>query len=277
MVAMRKCVAAALLLLAFCPLFAAAQPVPVQVSVSGNVANAVIGNPANPLADVTLTFDNVSNLSAASLGIGAQLVNLQDSALLARLPDMQLNQIDPAFPLLVTIEPPAAGGLRFRTVRVDVHTHALAYATGSSYRLFKAPLGGAFTEITDEVAPGSVRARGTTGGFSQFLVLTDVRQTGDVVAGKIGALRTRVATLPVGERPAFDALVDDIETAVAAEDHAAAIAATDAVRNRALARAGVQLADAWRAARDLDNQAGDLVARAATLRFSLAYLRDFGQ
>ncbi len=277
MIGLRRFLAAASLLVACCPLFASAQSLPVQVGVSGNVATAVIGNPTNPVADVTLTFEGASGLSASSLGLGAQLVSLQDGALLARLPNIQLNQIDPAFPLLVTIEPPATGELKFRTVRVDVHTHALAYTAGSSYRLFKAPLNGTFTDITDEIAPGSVRARGTTGGFSQFLVLTDVRETGAVVAAKIGALRNRVASLPVAERPAFNALVDSVESGVASADYGAAIAATNQIRARALSRAGVQLADEWRALRNADNQAGDLVALSATLRFSVAYLRDFGE
>lgn len=277
MMGLRKLLVAALLLLVLSPLSASAQTLPMQVSVSGNTATAVIGNPLNPWADVTLTFENASNLSASSLGLSARLLTNQDGLLLSRLPDVQLNQIDPAFPLLLTIEPPAGGGLQFRTVRVDVHTHALVYAPGSSYRLFKAPLNGAFTDITDEVAPGSVRARGTTGGFSQFLVLTDLRQSGDVVASKVASLRARVATLPIGERPAFDGLLDQVETAVAGNDYAAAIVAADQIRSRATARAGVQLADVWRSARDTDNQAGDLIAKSASLRFSLAYLRDFGE
>ena len=160
MIGMRKIASVLLpLLLAALSLPAIAQSLPVQVNASGNVATAVIGNPANPLADVTLTFEDAAGLSASSLGLSAKLANLQDPALLARLPDVQLNQIDPAFPLLLTIEPPANGGLRFRTVRVDVHTHALAYSVGSSYRLFKAPINGGFRDITDEVAAGSVRAR----------------------------------------------------------------------------------------------------------------------
>lgn len=267
----------ALSALALLPLLAHAQALPVQVEVSGNVATAVIGNPASPVADVTLTFDEVSGLGASSLGLAASLVDLSDATLLARLPDLQLNQVDPAFPLLLTIEPPALGGLQFRTVRVEVHTHALGYSVGSSYRLFKAPLGGGFQDITDQVAPGSVRARGTTGGFSQFMVLVDLRQSGDVVAAKIASLRARVATLAFTERQPFVARIDAAETAVAAGDYAAAITAVEQIASRALARAGTQLADEWRATRDADNQAGDLVAGAATLKFSIAYLRDFGQ
>lgn len=253
-----------------------AQTLPVQVGVSGDVATVAVGSPLNPLADVTLEFDQPVGLSASSLGVSAKLVNLQDLALLNRLPNAPLNQIASAFPLLLTVEPPATGGLAFRTVRVDVHTHALLYTPGSSYRLFKAPVGGAFVDITDEIAEGSVRARGTTGGFSQFLVLLDIRETSDVVAGKVAALRARVATLPVAERQPFAAHLDAVESSLASGDHDGAIAAVDQVSARAASRAGTHLADQWRATRDADNQAGDLIAGAASLRFSIAYLRDFG-
>jgi hypothetical protein len=278
MIGLRRFVAACVLLLSLCacPLLAGAQTLPVQVQVSGNVATATIGDPAHPLADITLTFENARGLSASSLGLGARLVDVQDAALLARLPSLQLNQLDALFPLLITIEPPALGGLRFRTVRVDVHTHALVYSVGSSYRLFKAPLNGAFRDITDEIAPGSVRARGTTGGFSQFLVLTDLRESSEVVAHKIGTLRARVAILPAAERPGFNALLDQVDTALAQDDFAGALAAVGQIDARARARAGTHLQQEWRATRDADNQAGDLIAGAATLGFSIAYLRDFG-
>jgi hypothetical protein len=258
---------------------ASAQALPVDVSVSGDTATIEIGGmPGHPLADMTLTFDDASGLSASSLGVSAKLVSLSDPVLLSRLPDLQLTQLDSALPLLVTVEPPATGGLSFeRTVRVEIHTHALAYEAGSSYRLFKAPLGGAFRDITDEIAPGSVRARGTTGGFSQFLVLADLRETGTVIDTKLAWLRGRVAMLPAGERGAFDALLDDAEAAIATGNHAAAIAALDSVRARAAARAGTPIADTWRATRTVENHAGELIAGAATLAYSVAYQRDYGQ
>jgi hypothetical protein len=256
--------------------FASAQTLPVSTTVAGNTATIVVGTVANPVADVTLTFDDATGLSASSLGVQAQLVDLTNPALLARLSNV-LTQPDTLFPLLLTIEPPAAGGLSFhRTVRVEVHTHALAYTAGSSYRLFKAPLNGNFRDITDDVSPGSVRARGTTGGFSQFLVIADLRETNAVVAAKFAALRSRVDTLPAAEQPAFDAFLDSAESAVATGAWANAIAAIDSFRARAVDRAGTALTDQWRATRDGDNQAGDLIAGAATLRFSVAYLRDYG-
>lgn len=193
--------AAALLVATTARAQVAPQSLPVTVQASGNTATIEVKLGTQVLADLTLSFDDASGLSPSSLGVSAELVSATSPSLLNRLPDSQLTQVPGALPLLVTIEPPANGGLSFdRTVRVEVHTHLLAYTTGSSFRLFKAPLGGDFRDITDEVAPGSVRARGTTGGFSQFLVLADLRETGDVVAEKTAWLRDRIDTLPSSER-----------------------------------------------------------------------------
>jgi hypothetical protein len=250
---------------------------PVSVTTSGNVAVAQIGGTSLPLAEVTLTFDDVSNLNAASLGLSARLVDLQDPTLLARLPDPSLIKLDSALPLLVTIQPPIAGGLTFhRTGQFELHTHQLVYSVGSDYRVFKAPVGGAFRDTTEEIAQGSVRARSRYGGFSQFLVLVDLRGTGTAIAEKITWMRNRVATLPVAEQPVFSAQLDTIESAVASHDYASALTAVDALSARAQADAGTALLDTWRAG-GADNQAGDLIAGAATLKFSIAYLRDFGQ
>jgi hypothetical protein len=264
--------------LMLCAPVAAAADLPVAVHVSGNVATAQIGAPTNPLAEVTLSFDDASNLTASSLGLRATVVDINDPALLSRLPDVRLTRLDSALPLLITIEPPSNGGLTFRrTGRFELHTHALAYSLGSNYRVFKAPIGGGFRDTTEEIAQGSVRARSRYGGFSQFLVLADLRETGSVVAGKIAALRARVATLPASEQPAFSAQLDAVDSAIAGHDYAGAIAAIDMVSARAQARAGNGLLDEWRATHDGDNQAGDLLAGAATLKFSVAYLRDYGQ
>lgn len=255
-----------------------AQSLPVSVQASGNNANAVIGAPGAELAELSLVFEDASNLTPASLGVSANLVSLSDPALLARLPDPNLTSLSGALPMMITIEPPAIGGLRFRGVgRLEIHTHALAYSLGSSFRVLKAPLGGDFVDVTDEIAEGSVKARTTYGGFSQFLIVTDVRTTASVIATKIGGLRDKVAALPLSERGAFTAKLNDVEAAVAAADYSTAIATIDAFRARAEGRSGQFIANEWRATRDVENHAGNLIAGAATLRFSVAYLRDFGQ
>ncbi|GHE25542.1 DUF6689 family protein [Vulcaniibacterium thermophilum] len=269
----RLLAAAALLL---CAALAHAQALPTRVAVAGNVATVEIGPASAPVADMTLTFDDASGLTPANLGVSAQWVNPLDPALLARLTDGALNVVEGSFPLLVTIEPPAGTAFAFRrTVRVEVHTHALPYTVGSPLRLFKAPLGGMFRDITDEIAPGSVRARGTTGGFSQFLVLTDLRPTTTAIGQKFDALDAHLATLPAAERDALAPLASSARAAVAAGRYAAALSTLDEFRSRVLARAGVGIPDTWRPGVG-GNTAGELLAGAATLKFSIAYLRDFG-
>lgn len=255
-----------------------AQSLPVQVTVSGNEASAYVGLPGLTILDLSLEFENAQGLSANSLGIGAKVVSPLNPLLQGRLPNLNLTSLTAALPVLITIQPPANGGLRFQgTGRFELHTHVLPYALGSSLRVFKAPLGGQFQDITEEIAQGSVRARGRYGGFSQFLILIDLRPTGTVIDEKILRLRNRVAGLPVAERPAFTALLDDTEAALDVDDYPAALAAIDAIRSRAQARAGTYLGNEWRADLSTVNDAGELVAGASTLRFSVIYQRDYGQ
>jgi len=262
---------------AACCGIAAAQPVPVSVAISGNTATASIGLPGARLAELILSFDDASGLSASSLGISAELVDPASAALLARLPDTSLTSLPAALPLLITVEPPSLGGLSFRrTVSAEIHTHLLAYTAGSPYRVFKAPLGGAFRDITREVAAGSVRARSSTGAFSQFLILADLRPSGTVIAQKFAWLRGETAGVSALHRAALDAHLDAAESAVAEARWADAVGELDAFSAYVSAQAGIGIAQQWRALRDQHNRAGELLSGAATLKFSIGYLRDYG-
>jgi hypothetical protein len=50
----------------------------------------------------------------------------------------------------------------------------------------------------------------------------------------------------------------------------------DSFSARVSARAGSAIPDTWRAARDLHNSAGELLAGANTLVFSIGFKRDYG-
>lgn len=258
---------------------ASAQVLPVTVNVTGNTAVARILSPLGAvLGDVTLTFDDASGLSAASLGIRAELVNPNDIALLSRLPDANLVRVPTSLPLLVTIEPPVNGGLTFRrTGRYQLHTHALVYSAGSNLRVLKAQLGAKFRDTTEEIASGSVRANSRYGGFSQFLVAVDLRPTGAVTDEKIAFLRGRIAMLPKREQPELTRLLDMAEDSISKGAYSSAISAIDSFTARVADRAGRWIPDEWRATRNVENHAGELLAGAATLKFSVNYLRDYGQ
>lgn len=248
----------------------------VELEVAGQTATARV-ELGGVEAEFILTFDQVQGLTPAALGLSAELVSLTDPALLARLPAGGLTSIPAALPLLITVEPPAGGSFSLaNTVRIEVHTHALPYTAGSHFRLFRAPLGGSFSDITDEVAPGSVRTRGTSGGFSQFLVLLDLRPTSGVVQAKFDALQARAAQAPL---PLRTSLLDRLlaaRSAANAGQYAAAIAALDEFRAVVSANAGSSLGNTWNPSQRSANLAGDLLAGAATLRFSIGYRRDYG-
>ena len=256
---------------------AAAQSLPVAVDVSGKVATVRIGDPSAPLADLTLDFDDASGLTPAALGVSAQLVSLSDPTLLARFPAGSLTAIPSALPLMITVEPPKLGGLvQRRLVHIELHTHALPYTAASPLRLFKAQLGGSFRDITESVKPGSVRTRGTSPGWSQFVVVADLRPTRTVIAEKFAALRASLDAVSASEAAPLRADLDACEAAVADNRFDDAAVALDSFVARASARAGVAIPDTWRATRDVRNLAGELLSGASTLGYSIGVLRDLG-
>lgn len=266
-----------LIVLLAIPALSAAQSLPVSVTVSGNTANVRIGAIGAVVADMTLSFDDASGLTPAALGISAETVSLSSAALLSRLPDGTMTSIPSSLPLMITVEPPTLGGLsQRRLVHVEVHTHALSYTAGSPFRLFKAQLGGPFRDITESVLPGSVRTRGTTPGWSQFIIVADLRPSATVIAEKFAYLRTQLDFLPASEADPLRAYLSVAELAVADERFADASIALDSFTARVSARAGTSIPDLWRATRDTRNSAGELLAGANTLSFSIGYLRDFG-
>lgn len=253
----------------------------VQVQVNGNTATAAIELPGNLDADLTLSFDSASNLSASSLGIQAQVVSPLDNSILSRLPGINVTSITSAFPVLITIEPPAGGNLQFtNTYRIELHTHALQYAPGIRVRLFKAPIGGNFHDITESVEPGSIRARGRGGAFSQFLFVLDTRATSQIAQAKLDALNDIIDTgatlLPPTTLAQLRGATNRIQQAIQGNDTTQALDSLDALQAQALSLAGTALPNLWIAGGSVDNVAGRMLSEIATLRFSLQYLRDYG-
>jgi hypothetical protein len=264
-------------LLAFAPAFAAhAASVPVSVSVGSNSATVRIGSSTAPLADLSLRFDDASGITAANLGIKAETISVNAPALLARLPS-SLTSVPGALPLMITIEPPVSGTLvMHRITHVELHTHALPYVAGSPLRLFKAQIGGPFRDITESVQPGSVRTRGTTPGWSQFLIIADLRPTNTVIAEKFAYLQNQLNLLSPTEAAPLQAYLNTAQSAVAGGNYDNAVVAMDSFSARVSSRAGTYIPDTWRSARNVTNNAGELLAGANTLVFSIGYRRDFG-
>jgi len=272
----------------------------VVIDIDGNVAHAQIslddagGNTYE--AEVTITFDSVLNLSAQSLNLSAALVDPNDPNFSARLPANLT--IDPAFPMMITVEPPdvarlftsgfdgnedGSGNLSFLNVYdIEIHTHDLAYTDASPYRLIKAPVGGDFLDYTEDIFPGSTRARGRDGAFSQFMIATDSYTNGlsmllFVAVPKLLNLQLRVIAAALNDVLNLDllGLLADIaaDLALLGLDLTGAIDALDQLIAEITANAGTSIPNEWNSEHSVTNDAGEILGLAQTLRFTLVRLQ----
>lgn len=274
----------------------------VSVIISGSQALATI-SVADPDgihvydADIIITFDTPANLTADELNLSADFVNPADALLTSRLPGCLTPltpcvTVDPAFPVLITVEPlnvpwlfhagfetgeTIYGNLSFHNAYTfEVHTADLTYVNGTPYRLFKAPLNGSFDDISTEILNGSVRARGSGGTFSQFLVVSDVRDTATVELSKVLSLELRLinATLSNALRSDLLGLVNALQAAVLSNDLVTAIADLDQLIAEIQANSGTNITNVWSSDHTLVNDAGELLSLAQTLRFTLVRLQN---
>ncbi len=243
--------------------------------VEGNRVTATVALAGGLEADLTVRFENAAGLTLGSLGLSAKAVDPLDPALLARLPTASLVAVPAGFPVMVTIDPPADGGLTFNGLaEVELYTKNLIYAAGSPLRLFSAPKGGEFRDITDLIAGGSYRTRGSKGNFSDFLVVADTRPLQQVIGLKFDRLDTTLINEASVIGPGLSMTLSNhlaaARSAWQAGRYDDAIAAIeDFDRSVGDAGAAGQLPNQWRAAGGVRNLAGELRADAHTLRFSL--------
>jgi len=259
------------------PLPASAEGI-VGVVVEGNQLRAGISLPGGIGADLTLTFEQVVGLTEANVGLDASLVNPLDTTLLARLTQAV---VPAAFPVLIRIEPPAGGGLSFSgPVSIALHTHNLPYLPGTLLRLYAAPLGGPFEDITQYVGSGSYRCRGTKGSFSEFLILTDLRPLSLTIREKLerldNTLEDNEAIIDSAVYSQLATLAAQIRSAYEAGNKSLAISRTDQFLAVVVANSGSAIPNVWRSSRDLVNAAGLLRAAGETLRFSLSLKTQLG-
>ncbi|GAA0212328.1 hypothetical protein GCM10009123_19490 [Kangiella japonica] len=255
--------------------FASAQGSPVELTVNGgDKIEAVIELAGGIEADFTISFENVIGLNEESIGLSAEVVDITDINILDRLPSVLDTNLLSAFPMLITVEPLSSQGLAFEgLVTVDIHTHNLEYTAGTPLRLFKAPLGGEFRDITMTMGSGSYRARGTTGKFSQFLILADLRLPTTVVNTKMNNLTTNLSNfstqMSAATYTALSAKLNEVQQLIAVQNYTQASDKLNEFKQIVEAARGMDIPDVWRSSRDIDNVAGELMALANTLRFSL--------
>ena len=247
---------------------------PVEISIQGNKAYAEITLPGDITADITLTFENTVGLTKDSIGISAELVDFNALSFLSRLSDPLSIVPAVAFPMMITVEPLSTSGFAFEGLAsVDIHTHNLEYTASTPLRFFKAPLNGEFKDITVTMGAGSYRARGSTGKFSQFIIAADLRPVMTVVDNKFADLQAALvgfsSQIAPGVYTQLSQLVSDIDQSIASVQLNDATKKLNQLKQLISNHRGLDIPDVWRSSRDIDNVAGELLAYANTLRFSL--------
>ncbi|PIV32043.1 MAG: hypothetical protein COS34_15255 [Lysobacterales bacterium CG02_land_8_20_14_3_00_62_12] len=271
-----------------------AQGASIVVVVEDDLANASISLPSAVgtfTAELGIQFDDddhVTNLDATCLGIDAHLLETPAAiaALNARLPSGAVSYlIDPLFPMVIVVEPPAGCGLEFtEDVDYEIHTDHLPFVAPSLYRLMKAPIGGPFQEITADVIAGSIRARGRGGNFSEFVIAklvvnraTDTLQA-DLLAEASAGFAALAARIDQGDLSlvAQRTLRTRLRIAKAAFDNQDFVGANTrllALATEAASLSGQAIPNRWRSLRDLVNAEGEIQGLAAALGHKLRCLQ----
>jgi hypothetical protein len=242
-------------------------------SISGNELTARIEFGA-VAADLTVTFENVVGLNPGALALSATLVNPGDALLLSRLPSGV--SIPSGLPIVVRIDPTASSALAFEGVyKLSLYTHNLTLGANSPLRLYRAPTGGGFQDMTGSLQAGSVRAGGSGPGFSEFLIAVDTRFVDSVIVGKFDTLQGQLSANSSAIAPAVAAdLQQRLNQARAAYNTGAIPAAIDAVAgfgDEVKKQSGAAVPNVWRANGGPANVAGLLRSSADTLKYSLVF------
>jgi hypothetical protein len=243
-------------------------------TISGNELTARIELAGGLAADLTITFESVVGLNANTLALTASPVNPKDLSFASRLPTGV--SIPSGFPVVVKIEPTAASALAFEGIyKLSLHTHNLTLGANSPLRLYRAPQGAAFGDMTGFLQEGSVRAGGSGPGFSEFLIAADTRTVDSVIIAKFDAVANQLSASSgsMGDTVAAD-LQQRLTQARAAYNTGALAAAIDAVAgfgDEVKKQSGAVIPNVWRANGGPTNVAGLLRAGADTLKFSLVF------
>lgn len=139
--------------------------------------------------DVILRFEGSFDidLSAFASGNGVTATVIDPIDYVDRLPSGV--QVPSEFPVLVNISPGVEESFN-DSFTIEFRTENLQFIGGTNLRLFKAPDGGAFEDITSTMGIGSYRVLGIGGSFSEFLIVEDNRPVADVIQDKIADLDT---------------------------------------------------------------------------------------
>ncbi len=251
-----------------------------NIDILGSVVTAEVVLLEGIRADLRIEFEEVNGLTEQSLGLSAELIHPTDIALLARLPSVSGLSIPVGFPLLLRFDPPPGSPLSFRGVtEVEIYTKNLNYAPGSILRLFAAPPGEPFEDVSAWMDSGSYRVGAVHPEFyREHLIILDPRPFEAVVGQQLEALEAslqdHVLSISGPVWSELDQLLLDVRAAWSQGSPAQARTVLATFEQRVVEESGVAIPDLWEAGSELVNAAGEL--RAGATRLDLSLLRQAG-
>lgn len=254
-----------------------AGPGVVDERVEGNVLEARIEIGGVRFAGLRVEFEEVSGLEPGGLGLSAELLGPQAlAALAARLPDPLRTSVPVQLPILLRIDPEP--GLRMRGVAfLSLHTDLVHFSPGTRLRLYAAPPGGRFVDVTSEAGAGSYRGGAVRPDFTGDVVFgSDQRPDEEITREHLnaldGLLRQHGAAIAADVLAELQEQAGAVRSEVEGGDPAGALSALDELVATVEAAAGDGIPDVWEAAGFLANAAGGLRSQAAALQYSLLQL-----
>lgn len=249
---------------------------PASLTIDDNRVQAKLSLSVLMEVDVTLEFENSIGLNADSIEITAELINPTDLNVANRLPSSLTGAVS-GFPVLVSISPKANAGFGFEgPAMVELYTKAIHYDPDVPLRLFTSHDNGKFEDITTLTSSGSFRARGSTGRFSDFIILLDNRTPTSVINEKLAdissTLSNNQAAIDTALFSQLDSTLNSLSQTLSVVDYAAAMVVVDHMIALVESADGALLPNVWRSSGDLVNVQGDLLTQLKTLRFSLRVL-----
>jgi hypothetical protein len=246
---------------------------PISVTVDGNTLEAKLSVNQTIEIDLSLEFENSVGLNASNIDISATLVDINDASVMSRLTSTDISII-PSFPVILTVTPKPDSGFSFEGLAsIEIYTKAVDYNASMPARIFRSHANGAFEDITSMVSAGSIRARGNTGSFSDFMILLDERDDEDLIADKFTqisqVLSQHSALASTSLATSLQTSVDVIDSALIVLNYSAALTAVENMIELVETASSENITTVWRSSNDLVNLQGELLTHLKALRYSL--------
>jgi len=246
---------------------------PQTLNYSDNAVTASIQVTDTIAVDLSIEFEKVVGLNPETFAISAEMLTPNALSITERLNSLLVSPTT-AFPVVVSITPDPDSGFAFEGVAtVELYTKAIHYTPDLPLRLFTSHADGTFTDMTTLVSAGSIRARGNTGKFSDFMIMLDTRTPANIVGDKVSDIESFLSQHGNLIQPVTLAAIEHSMTllsfAVSDQDFDSALEEVDSLISLINTAPSGAMPDVWQASDTLVNVEGELKSKFSSLRYAL--------